>query len=90
MNKDLGVWTHDNWALVPIENQNEMFQTIRSETTAELAALNVRLLARTAKAFNIPLVLTTVGVEYGLNGSTLGSILSDPPGVEAIASTEYV
>jgi len=87
MNKDLGVWTYENSALVLIDYQNEMFETIRSETTAELAALNVRLLARTAKAFNMPLVLSTVGVKYGLNGPTLASILSELPGVEAIDRT---
>lgn len=58
MTRDLGVWTYENSALVLIDYQNEMFETIRSETTAELAALNVRLLARTAKAFNMPLVLS--------------------------------
>jgi hypothetical protein len=39
-----------------IDYQKEMFETIRSETSAELADLNVRLLARTAKAFNMPVV----------------------------------
>jgi len=35
-------------------------KTIRSETSADLAELNVRLLAKTAKAFNMPVVLSTV------------------------------
>ncbi len=30
--------------------------------------LDVRPLARTAKAFNMPVVLSTVGVKYGING----------------------
>jgi hypothetical protein len=64
-----------------------MFETIRSETSAELADLNVRLLARTAKAFNMPVVLSTVGVKYGINGPTHASILSDLPGVEPIDRT---
>ena len=87
MTKDLGVWTYENSALVLIDYQNEMFETIRSETRAELAAVNVRLLARTAKAFNMPLVLSTVGVKYGLNGPTLAAIHSELPGVEAIDRT---
>src|SRR2546430_7230253 len=62
MNKDLGVWTNQDCALVLIDYQTEIFATIRSETSAALAELNVRLLARTAKAFNMPIVLSTVGV----------------------------
>jgi hypothetical protein len=52
MNKDLGVWTYEDCALLLINYQNEMFETIRSETSADLAELNVRLLAKTAKAFS--------------------------------------
>jgi nicotinamidase-related amidase len=87
MNRDLGVWTYENSALVLIDYQNEMFETIRSETNAELADLNVRLLAKTARAFNVPIVLSTVGVKYGLNGPTHASILAELPGVEAIDRT---
>lgn len=87
MNKDLGVWTYDDCALLLIDYQNEMFETIRSETSADLADLNVRLLAKAAKAFNMPVVLSTVGVKYGINGPTHASILSELPGVEAIDRT---
>src|SRR5246500_17671 len=87
MNKGLGVWTYQNSALVLIDYQKEMFETIRSETSAELADLNVRLLARTATALNVPVVLSTVGVKYGINGPTRASILSDLPGVEPIDRT---
>jgi nicotinamidase-related amidase len=87
MNSDLGVWTYENSALVLIDYQNEMFETIRSETSAELADLNVRLLARIAKALNVPVVLSTVGVKYGINGPTHASILSELPGVEPIDRT---
>ena len=84
MNRDLGVWTPENSALVLIDYQKEMFETIRSETSPELVDLNVRLLARTAKAFNMPVVLSTVGVKYGINGPTHASILSEFPGLEPI------
>lgn len=87
MNKDLGVWRYDDCALLLIDYQNEMFETIRSETSADLADLNVRLLAKAAKAFNMPVVLSTVGVKYGINGPTHASILSELPGVEAIDRT---
>jgi len=87
MNRDLGIWTYENSALVLIDYQKEMFETIRSETSAELADLNVCLLAKTAKAFNMPVVLSTVGVNYGINGPTHTSILSQLPDVKAIDRT---
>ena len=82
--KDLGVWTSDECALVLIDYQNEMFEVIRSETNADLVELNVRLLAKTAKAFDVPIVLSTVGVGYGFNGPTLPSVLSELEGIEPI------
>jgi nicotinamidase-related amidase len=84
MSKELGVWTYDECALVLIDYQNEMFEVIRSETDADLAELNVRLLAKTAKALDMPIVLSTVGVELGFNGPTLPSILSELDGIEPI------
>jgi hypothetical protein len=47
MNRDLGVWTYQDCALVLIDYQKEIFATIRSETSADLVELNVRLQART-------------------------------------------
>jgi nicotinamidase-related amidase len=85
--RDLGVWTYENSALVLIDYQKEMFETIRSETSANLADLHVRLLARTARAFDMPIVLSTVGVTAGINSPTQPSILSDLPGVEPIDRT---
>ena len=38
-------------------------------------------------AFNMPVVLSTVGVKFGINGPTHASILSDLPGVEPIDRT---
>jgi nicotinamidase-related amidase len=84
MANDLGVWTADACALVLIDYQKEMFEVIRSETSADLVELHVRLLAKTAKAFGLPIVLTTVGVGYGLNGPTLPSILAELEGIEPI------
>jgi hypothetical protein len=52
MNRDLGVWTYRGCALVLIDHQEEMFVAIRSETPTHLVELNVRLLAKTAKALD--------------------------------------
>src|SRR4051794_9823914 len=84
MSSDLGVWTYEDCALVLIDFQKEMFEVIRSETDAALVELNVRLLAKAAKAFDLPVVLSTVGVGYGLNGPTQPAILAELPGVEPI------
>ena len=48
MNRDLGVWTSEDCALVLIDYQKEMFDVIPSETSADLVDLNVRLLAKAA------------------------------------------
>ena len=87
MNKELGVWTYDDCALVLIDYQNEMFEVIRSETDAGLVELHVRLLAKSAKAFGMPIVLSTVGVGFGFNGPTLPSVLSELEGMEPIDRT---
>jgi nicotinamidase-related amidase len=87
MNSDLGVWTADDCALVLIDYQKEMFEVIRSETSADLAEMHVRLLAKTAKAFDMPIVLSTVGVEYGFNGPTLPSIQAELEDLEPIDRT---
>lgn len=84
MNRELGVWTYEDCALLLIDYQKEMFEVIRSETDADLVELNVRLLAKTAKALDVPIVLSTVGVEFGFNGPTLPSILSELEGIEPI------
>src|SRR5882757_197617 len=61
-----------------------MFEVIRSETNADLVELHARLLAKTAKAFDIPIVLSTVGVAAGFNGPTLPSIQSELEGIEPL------
>jgi nicotinamidase-related amidase len=87
MTSDLGVWTADDCALVLIDYQNEMFEVIRSETGADLVEMHVRLLAKTAKAFDMPIVLSTVGVGFGFNGPTLASVLAELDGIEPIDRT---
>jgi len=84
MTNDLGVWTAEDCALVLIDYQNEMFEVIRSQTPADLVELRVRLLARTARAFGLPIVLSTVGVAFGFNGPTLPSIQAELDGIEPI------
>ena len=84
MTSDLGVWKAEDCALVLIDFQNEMFEVIRSETNAEMVELHVLLLAKTAKAYGVPIVLSTVGVGYGFNGPTIPSIAAELEGIEPI------
>ena len=84
MTNDQGVWKAEDCALVLIDYQDNMLEVIRSETSRDLIEMQVRLLARTAKAFKVPIVLTTVGVGAGFNGPTVPSILAELEGVEPI------
>src|SRR5258705_12347784 len=87
MTRELGVWKAEDCALILIDYQNEMFEVIRSETNADLVELHARLLAKTAKAFGMPIVLSSVGVGYGFNGPPVSSLLSELDGVEPIDRT---
>jgi nicotinamidase-related amidase len=82
--KSSGVWKYQDVVLVLIDYQKEMFDTVRSETPADLIDLNVRLLIKAAKAFDIPIVLSTVGVEMGVNQPTRQSILDELPGIQVV------
>jgi len=46
--------------------------------------LNCRTLAQIAVAFNIPVILSTVGVQMGVNGPTIDSLRTALPGVDDI------
>jgi hypothetical protein len=67
--------------------ESPRWKVIRSETSADLVDLNVRLLAKAAKGFEVPIVLSTVGVEIGFNGPTRPSVLSELEGIEPIDRT---
>lgn len=79
-----GVWKQPEVALVLIDYQPEMFDSLKSETSAELIDLNVRLLIRAAKAFDVPVIMSTVGVDMGVNHPTRQTILDELPGIRVI------
>jgi nicotinamidase-related amidase len=83
----LGVWTADDCALVLIDYQTEMVEVIRSETNSDLVVLHARLLAKIAKAFGVPIVLSTVGVGYGFNGPTVPELFAELDDMEPIDRT---
>jgi nicotinamidase-related amidase len=84
MSNELGVWKAEDCALLLIDYQKEMFEVIRSETSADLVETHVRLLAKTAKAYDVPIVLSTVGVAAGFNGPTIPPLLAELDGIEVI------
>ncbi len=79
-----GVWTAEEVALVLIDYQKEMFENVRSETSPELIELNVRFLIKVARALNVPVILSSVGVQMGVNGPTRRSIQDELPGAKVI------
>ena len=84
MNRDLGLWTNEDCALVLIDYQPEQMESIRSETPADLIELHTRWLIRTATAFDVPIVVSTVGVESGRLSPTPPAILAELDGIELI------
>ena len=84
MSNVLGVWKAEDCALLLIDYQKEMFEVIRSETSADLVETHVRLLAKTAKAYDVPIVLSTVGVQAGFNQPTIPSLLAELDGMTEI------
>ena len=78
--------TPENCALVLIDYQPEQYRTITS-TTKEEINLNVVALCRLARAYDIPVVVSTVGVDMGVNTGTDAEIMAELPGVVEIDRT---
>lgn len=87
MNRDLGVFTSEDCALVLIDYQPEQLESVRSETPHDLIELHTRWLVRAAKAFHVPIVLSTVGVASGRLSPTLPAIAAELEGIEPIDRT---
>jgi nicotinamidase-related amidase len=82
MNRDLGLWKSEECALVLVDYQPQQMESIRSETPADLIELHIRWLIRTAKAFGVPIVVSTVGVDSGRLSPTPPEILAELDGIE--------
>ncbi|HEV2360965.1 MAG TPA: isochorismatase family protein, partial [Acidimicrobiales bacterium] len=67
-----------------IDYQPEQFGGIRSETPQDLIELNTRWLVRAAKAFGVPIVLSTVGVGSGRLSPTQPAVAAELEGIEPI------
>lgn len=67
------LWDSSQVALILIDYQEEMFHKITSSDPSEVD-LNVKLLIKAATALKIPIILSTVGVQMGVNQPTRESI----------------
>ena len=72
--------TPQNCAVVLIDYQPEQYRTITSSTRDEID-LNVIALCKLARAYDLPVIVSTVGVDMGVNTGTAAEIMEgyDPP-----------
>ena len=81
--KQQPVFDATDTALALIDYQDGVLDLI-FEQDRRVIELNTRYLAKFAQAVGIPVVLSTVGVEMGVNGPTIKTIRAELPGVEEI------
>lgn len=78
--------TPQNAALVLIDYQPPQLNTVRSMDAATLVA-NIVALAKMAQLYNLPIVLSTVGVTSGLNPDTIPALREVLPNVTRVDRT---
>jgi nicotinamidase-related amidase len=78
--------TRENCAVVLIDYQPEQVATVRS-SPIEQVMLNVKAVCKLACAYDLPVILTTVGVDMGVNTGTIDELMSELPDVAEIDRT---
>lgn len=78
--------TPENCAVVLIDYQPEQVATVGS-SPIEDAMLNVKAVVRLARAYDVPIVLSTVGVDMGVNTGTIEELMAEMPGQTEIDRT---
>ena len=78
--------TPENCVLVLIDYQPEQYRTVTSASVEEIN-LNVVALCKLATAYEIPVIVSTVGVDMGVNTGTDAIIMAELPGVGEIDRT---
>jgi nicotinamidase-related amidase len=84
--KSLRVWDASECVLMFIDYQDHVMDLIFAQDR-RIIELNIRTLAKMAVAFKIPVILSTVGVEMGVNGPTIESLRAVLPTVQDIDRT---
>lgn len=77
------IWNAPDVALIIVDYQEEMFEQFRSSDPKEVE-LNMKFIINVAKEFKIPIVLSTVGVEMGVNKPTRQSLRKLIPNIPEI------
>ncbi|MCW2264036.1 MULTISPECIES: isochorismatase family protein [Sphingobacterium] len=72
------IWDASDVALIVIDYQPEMLDAIVSGNK-DFIALNAKYLTRVATALNIPIVMSTVAVDMGINKPTVPTIAEELP-----------
>ncbi len=83
MSRNRATWDASECAFILIDYQPEMFHGIGS-SDPHAVETNVCALAKAAVAFDIPVVLSTVGVKMGVNQPTIRSLRAELPGLQEI------
>lgn len=78
--------TPENCAVVLIDYQPEQYRTVTSATREEID-LNVIAVCKLAKAYDVPVIVSTVGVDMGVNTGTAEAIMAELPGQKEIDRT---
>ncbi|MDO5630610.1 MAG: isochorismatase family protein [Paracoccus sp. (in: a-proteobacteria)] len=78
--------TPENCAIALIDYQPEQYRTVTSSTPDEIN-LNVIALCKFARAYDVPVIVSTVGVDMGVNTGTAEEIMAELPGVKEIDRT---
>ena len=78
--------TPENCAVVLIDYQPEQVATVRSSPVEEVM-LNAKAVCKLARAYDVPVVLSTVGVDLGVNTGTIAELLAELPEVPEIDRT---
>jgi nicotinamidase-related amidase len=81
--KRRGIWDAKDCALLLIDYQDHVLDVV-FEQDRRVVELNAATLAKAALAFKIPVVLSTVGVEMGVNTPTISSLRAALPNVKDI------
>jgi nicotinamidase-related amidase len=82
-NRSSGVWDSKECALLLIDYQPGVMSFVRSHDP-KASELNARYLTKAALAFDIPIILSTVGVQMGVNQPTIASLRDEIPNVPEI------
>ena len=78
--------TPQNCVLVLIDYQPEQVATVGSSPIEEVM-LNVKAVCKLARAYELPVVLSTVGVDMGVNSGTIDELKAELPDVPEIDRT---